>query len=45
MEKYVELFKARCGHENYEKLTALNNLNPHDFVTKYGDYLSPAALD
>ena len=44
MEKYVELLKARCGKENYEKLRALNNPKLLDFVARYVEHCNPASV-
>jgi len=43
-EKYIELLKAKCGKENYEKLVALNNPKAHIFIAKYVELCNPRSV-
>lgn len=43
-EKYVELLKAKCSKESYEKLIALNNSKLHNFIAKYTELCNPDSV-
>lgn len=43
-KKLLELLKAKCGEEDYQKLTALSNPKLIDFVAKYVEHCNPESV-
>jgi len=43
-ERYAEILSAKCGKENYEKLTQLENPELDSFVAKYVELCNPSSV-
>lgn len=43
-EKNIELLKAKCSKESYEKLIGLNNPKLHNFIAKYTKLCNPDSV-